>query len=188
MFTRRSWGAFGAAIMGLGIAIIFIVILVCGVNAQVSILSILVGVAGLAIAFLGVKISSWDKREEAGMLWVDPNLDYHFFLTFRGAEEEIRDFSRMEEVLTASGKGREAWNLRIVPPMGTLFEWKGYYDEKEKTYVTEIAFVREEGIQKWARLCEYDGIDGMVKLNRSDLKKIIVDKKKADLLIFGRMK
>lgn len=185
MFTRRSWGTFGAAIMGLGIAIIFIVVLVSSVNAQVSIVSILVGVAGLAIAFVGVKISSWDKWEDAGMLWVDPNLDYHFFLTFRGAEQEITDFSRVEEALNEFDKHREAWKLRIVPPMGTLFEWEGYYDEKQKTYVTEIAYVREEGIQKWVRRSDYDG---MVKLNQTDLKKIMVQKKKAELLLFCRIK
>lgn len=184
MLTRRSWGAFGTAVMGLGIAILFIVVLVCTVNEQSSVIAIIVGLAGLIIAFLGMKIARLDKREKPRMLRIDPKLDYHFILTFRGMEEEVKDFSRMEEVLMAFDEGREAWNLRIEPPMGTLSEWKGYYDDKEKTYVMEILFIRKEGIQKWARYCDYDGL---VKLNRSDLKKIIVHRRKADFYLFNRM-
>ena len=178
MFTRRSWGSFGAAIMGLGIAIIFIVVLVCSVNAQVSIISILVGVAGLMIGFLGVKIASLDRDEEEkeGMLWVDPSLDYHFFLTFRGTEQEITDFSRVEEALIEFDKHRETWKLRIVPPMGTLFEWTGYYDYKKNIYMTERAYAREAGIQRFKIYSEYDG---MVKLNQKHLKEIIANLKKA---------
>ncbi|MCH5344641.1 MAG: hypothetical protein J1E64_11425 [Acetatifactor sp.] len=180
----RTWGAFGTAVMGLGIAILFNVVLVCTVNKQMSIIAIIVGMAGLIIAFLGIKIASLDKREKPRMLRIDPKLDYHFLLTFRGMQEEVKDFSRMEEVLLAFDEGREAWNLKIVPPMGTLSEWKGYYDDKEKTYVMEIFFIRKEGIQRWARRCDYDGL---VKLNRSDLKKIIVNKRKANLYLFGRI-
>lgn len=180
----RDWWAFGTTLILWGIALIFIVVLVCTDNKHVSIIEIIVGMTGLFFTFLGIKIRIWDKCEKPKMLRIDPKLDYHFLLTFRGMEQEVRDFSVIEEVLTAFDLGKEAWNLRIVPPMGTLSEWKGYYDDKEKTWVMEIAFVREEGIQRWVRRCDYDGL---VNLNRSDLKKIIVDKKKANLYIFGRI-
>lgn len=187
MFTKRSWGSFGTAVVGLGIAIIFNVILVFTVNNYTSItamiIAITVGMAGLFVIFLGIKICSWDKGEEPEMLWIDPNLDYRFLLTFRGTEQEVKDFSEMEEVLTAYDLGREAWSLKIVPPMGTLFEWKGTYDDKSKTYVTEIAFVCEEGIQRWALHCDY----GYLEILNRELKKIIAEKKKASLCYFSRI-
>lgn len=187
MFTKRSWGAFGTAVMGLGAAIIFNVILILIVNNDTSItaiiIAVIVGVAGLLVIFLGIKICSWDKGEKPEMLWVDPDLDYRFLLTFRGTQQEVRNFSEIEEVLTAFDLGREAWSLKIVPPIGTLFEWKGSYDDKSETYVTEIAFVREEGIQRWMLHCDYSYLE----ILNCELRKIIVDKKKADLCYFGRI-
>lgn len=181
---RRSWTTFGTVLVTLGIFAIFMVVFLGIEDSHVSMIGIIVGIAGLLIAFLGIRIIIWDKSYDAKMSRIDPNLDYHFFLTFRGMEQEVRDFSKIEEVLTAFDLGKESWNLKIVPPMGTLSEWNGYYDDKDKVWVMEIAFVREEGIQKCVRRCVSDG---MVNLNRRDLKKIMVDKKKADLQLFGRI-
>lgn len=181
---NRSWTTVGLALVTLGIFAIFMVVFLGVENNHVSIIGIIVVIAGLLIAFLGIRIIIWDKSYDAKMSRIDPNLDYHFFLTFREMEQEVRDFSKIEEVLTAFDLGKESWNLKIVPPMGTLSEWNGYYDDKDKVWVMEIAFVREEGIQKCVRRCVSDG---MVNLNRRDLKKIMVDKKKADLQLFGRI-
>lgn len=180
----RTWAAFGTRLGAVGYGIFCVMVYACVLEKQISILPTIVGIVSLIIGILGTWIASWDKDQKIKMLRIDPKLDYHFFLTFRGLEEEIKDFSRMEEVLIAFDEGREAWNLRIVPPMGTLSEWRGYYDEKENAYVTEATFVREEEIQKWALLCEYDG---MVKMHRSNLKKIIVNKKKASFDWFCRV-
>lgn len=181
---RRSWTTFGTVLVTLGIFAIFMVVFLGIEDSHVSMIGIIVGIVGLLIAFLGIRIIIWDKSYDAKMSRIDPNLDYHFFLTFRGMEQEVRDFSKIEEVLTAFDSGKEAWNLKIVPPMGTLSEWNGYYDDKDKAWVMEITFVREEGVQKWVRR---GGYDGLVNLNRRDLKKIMVDKKKADLQLFGRI-
>ncbi|MDE6531328.1 MAG: hypothetical protein K2K96_11275 [Lachnospiraceae bacterium] len=181
---RRSWTTFGSILVTLGIFAIFMVVFLGVEDNHVSMIGIIVGIVGLLIAFLGIRIIIWDKSFDAKMSRIDPNLDYHFFLSFRGMEQEVKDFSKIEEVLKAFDLGKEAWDLKIVPPMGTLSEWKGYYNDKEKTWVMEIAFVREEGIQRCVRRCVSDG---MVNLNRKDLKKIMVDKKKADLLLFGRI-
>ncbi|MDE6743823.1 MAG: hypothetical protein K2J95_08110 [Lachnospiraceae bacterium] len=181
---RRSWTTFGSILVTLGIFAIFMVVFLGVEDNHVSMIGIIVGIVGLLIAFLGIRIISWDKSYDAKMSRIDPNLDYHFFLTFRGMEQEVKDFSKIEEVLTAFDSGKEAWNLKIVPPMGTLSEWKGYYDDKDKAWVMEIAFVREEGVQRWVRR---GGYDGLVNLNCRDLKKIMVDKKKADLDLFGRV-
>lgn len=181
---NRSWTTFGILLVTMGIFAIFMVVFLGVEDNHVSMIGIIVAIVGLLIAVLGIRIIIWDKSFDAKMSRIDPNLDYHFFLTFRGMEQEVRDFSKIEEVLKAFDLGKEAWDLKIVPPMGTLSEWKGYYDDKEKIWVMEIAFVREEGIQRWARRCVSDG---MVNLNRKDLKKIMVDKKKADLMLFGRI-
>lgn len=185
MSDKRSWYAFGTAIMGLGIAIIFNVVLVYTVNEYTSmialIVAIIVGMAGLFVVFMGIKIAGWDKGPK--MSRIDPDLDYHLLLTFRGMEEEVRDFSVIEEVLTAFDLSREAWSLRIVPPIGTLSEWKGYYEDQRNTYMTEITFVRKDGIQKWALRCDYTYL-GI--LNR-ELKKVIVDKIKPRLSFFVRI-
>ena len=180
----RTWAAFGTRLGAVGYGIFCVMVYACVLEKQISILPTIVGIVSLIIGILGTWIASWDKDQKIKMLRIDPKLDYHFFLTFRGLEEEIKDLSRMEEVLIAFDEGREAWNLKIVPPMGTLSEWRGYYDEKENAYVTEATFVREEEIQKWALLCEYDG---MVKMHRSNLKKIIVNKKKASFDWFCRV-
>lgn len=185
MSNKRSWDAFGTAIVGLGISVIFNVVLVYTANKYTSILSmivaIIVGMVGVFIIFLGIRISGWDKGPK--MSRIDPNLDYHFLLTFRGKEEEVKDFSRMEEVLTAFDLGKEAWSLRIVPPIGSLSEWKGYYEDKRETYMTKITFVRKAEIQKWGLRCDY----GYLEILNRELKKVIVDKKKASLWYFVRI-
>lgn len=178
----ESWGRFGTAIMGFGIAIIFNTVLVFVVNKYTSamaiIIAIIAGIAGLFVVFLGIRICSWDEGPKISR--IDPNLDYHFLLTFRGMEEEVRDFSRMEEVLTAFDLGRETWSLRIEPPIGSLSEWKGYYDNKRDVYMTEITVVCKGEIQKWGLRCDYSYLE---ILNR-ELKKVIVDKKKPRLSFF----
>lgn len=185
MSNKRSWDAFGTAIVGLGISVIFNVVLVYIANKYTSILSmivaVIVGMVGVFIIFLGIRISGWDKGPK--MSRIDSGLDYQLLLTFRGKEEEVRDFSRMEEVLTAFDLGKEAWSLRIVPPIGALSEWKGYYEDKRETYMTEITFVRKDKIQKWGLRCDYSYLE---ILNR-ELKKVIVDKKKASLWYFVRI-
>lgn len=144
MFTRRSFSAFGTA------------------------------VAGLSVILLGIRIAGRDRQKGPEMSRIDPRLDYRFFLTFKGVEQEIRDISVMEEVLTAFDLGREAWSLKIEPPMGTLAQWRGYYDDREgaDTYVTEIALAGAEGIQRWALRfdCDY------VPILHRELKKVIVEK------------
>lgn len=185
MSDKRSWDAFGTAIMGLGIAIIFNVVLVYAVNKYTSmialIVAIIVGMAGLFIIFLGIKIAGWDKGPK--MSRIDPTLDYHFILTFRGTEEEVRDFSRMEEVLTAFDLGRESWSLRIMPPIGSLSEWKGYFDNQRNIYMTEITVVRKAEIQKWVLRCDYTYLG----ILNCELKKVIVDKIKPRLSFFVRI-
>lgn len=181
----RTWGAFGSRLGAVGYGIFGVMVYVCILEKQISIPPMIVGIVSLIIGILGTWIAGWDKDLKARMLRIDRKLDYHFFLTFRGSEEEIKDFSRMEEVLVAFDEYQEAWDLKIVPPMGTLSGWKGYYDDKENAYVSEITFARKEGIQRWALLCEYHG---MVKMHRSNLKKIIVNKRKASFDWFGRIK
>lgn len=181
----RTWGAFGSRIGVVGYGLFCVMVYACILDKKISILPAIVGIVSLAIGILGTWIASWDKDLKARMQRIDRKLDYHFLLTFRGTEEEVKDFARMEEVLIAFDKYKEAWNLKIMPPMGTLSEWKGYYDYKEQTYVMEITFIRKEGIQRWARRCDYDGL---VKANRNDLKNIMVKKRKADLYLFGRIK
>lgn len=178
MTKVRSWDSFGTALMGLGFSVILITVVIFDANQYSSVTSVIVAAVfvlmGLFITFVGFRISRWDKSGKAKMRRIDRKLAYRFFLTFKGREEEVKDFSVIEEALTALDLGKETWSLKIDPPMGTLSGWKGYYDAKKKLYVSEITFVRKEGIRKGMLYFDYDCIDHL----RSKLKRLVVDKKK----------
>lgn len=181
----ETWGRFGAAIIGLGVSIIFNTVLIFIVNKYTSvtalIIAVIVGMAGLFVIFLGIRICSWDEGPKISR--IDSKLDYQFLLTFKGRQQKITDFSEMEEVLTAFDLGKEEWSLRIVPPIGSLSEWRGYYDYKRNIYMTEITVVRKKGNQKWGLGSDYTYLE----ILNNELKKVIADKKKPRLSFFVRI-
>ncbi|MBO4637502.1 MAG: hypothetical protein J5685_10195 [Clostridiales bacterium] len=176
---HRSWGAFGSSVAALGVCMIGAGFLCSVSSGEFQLISIPLAVIGIALAVIGVRVASWDKTEEAKMTPVDRSLTYRFTLVTKGSPRVIDDFAPVKEAFRDLCEKREAWSLTIDPPIGSLSEWKCYYDPKLK-FVTEITLNKPEGVQKWGQFC-----DELVINDLNRLKTVITKKKKVKLCIMG---
>ena len=178
---RRSWSLFGWSVAGCGFALCGVSILYICLRQQIDWIGPLLFLAGVPFIIIGIRVAGEDKTDKAVMQSVDPNLYYRYFLTFRGGEEEIKEFGKIERAFDAFRTNKEAWSIRIEPPIGGLSEWKCYYDKK-MNYVTEITLVKKDGEQRWRQFCEELAVNHIKRL-----KNIIVNKKKTDLMFTGKL-
>ena len=93
----------------------------------------------------------------------------------------IYDKTKLDQAFESYCKNKESLSVKISPPIGSLSEWSFYYDSVLK-YATAITLVKSYGVEKWANFC-----DEPVVYNYKRLKKLLFEKKKVSLELFGRM-
>ena len=175
---HRSWGAFGDSVAGVGFCLIVFSIFLFIVQKLNVIICLLMLAAGVPLVVVGIRVARWDKTEEPKMTKIDPALSYRYLLCIGDKEEPLEDMAKLEQAYEAYCKERESFSVRITPPIGSLSEWKFYYDPKLK-YVSMITLAKDGG--KWGIFC-----DEPFEYDYKRLKKILVKKKKVRLDYFGR--
>lgn len=176
----RSWGAFGGSVAAVGFCLIGLAFIYPACTKHIGIASVIFLAVGIPLVIAGLKVAAWDKAEEAQMTSVDPDTAYRFTLVSDGVEKQTEDYAEIERAFHDFRDRKKEWRLKIEPPIGSLAEWKSYYDPKLQ-FVTEITLIKSEGVQRWCRFC-----DGPADNDLKILKTIIVKRKKTRLFFTGK--
>ena len=172
---RRSFGMFGITLAAVGAMLVGLPILICISQKVFHIVPLVLCIMGILFMFIGIRVARWDLPEKARMTSVDRGITYRYLLCLQDQTEELKDFNRLEEIIKAFYQRFEPWTLKIEPPIGSLTEWKCYYNE-QAGYVTEITLDKKNMVQRWKRSSHKTSPNDI-----KQLKKIIIERKKVKL-------